>query len=141
MVGTKGPYEGCSATMVDVSSYDFTPMKDETVKLEESLIKFHVDECLEYDITISLTCRIRRVINAKYEKADLNIVMVKKCQHLRPEELYILPNLLSKSEDLFDGTLGTWNTTSIDLELKENTKPVCLRPYTIPRVHKSMFRK
>ena len=34
MVGTKVPYEGCSATMVDVSSYDFTPMTDETVKLE-----------------------------------------------------------------------------------------------------------
>ena len=47
MVGTKVPYEWCSATMVDVSSYEFTPMTDETVKLEESLINFHVDECLE----------------------------------------------------------------------------------------------
>ena len=47
MVGTKVPYEWCSATMVDVSSYKFTPMTDETVKLEESLINFHVDECLE----------------------------------------------------------------------------------------------
>ena len=66
--------------------------------------------------------------------------MVKQCQRLRTEELYILPKGLSKFEDLFNDTLGTWNTTFIDLELKDNTKPVYLRPYTIPRVHKALFR-
>ena len=49
--------------------------------------------------------------------------------------------MLRKFEDLFDGTLGTWNTTPVDLELKDNAKPVCSRPYSVPRVHEAMFMK
>ena len=33
------------------------------------------------------------------------------------------------------------NTTTVDLELRDDTNPVCLRPYPVPRVHKSMFIK
>ena len=29
-----------------------------------------------------------------------------------------------KFEDIFNGTLGTWNTTILELELRENTKLV-----------------
>ena len=42
---------------------------------------------------------------------------------------------------MFDGTLGTWNTTPVEPELKDNANPVCSRTYPVPRVHKSMFRK
>ena len=41
-------------------------------------------------------------------------------------------------EDMFNGTLGTWNTTMLDSELKDNKKPVCLRPYPIARVDKAI---
>ena len=54
---------------------------------------------------------------------------------------YRLLHLLKKFEDLSDGTLGTCKTTMIDLELKDDAKPVCLRPYTIPKLHKAMFKK
>ena len=46
---------------------------------------------------------------------------------------------MKKSEDLFDGTLGTWNTTPVELELKDNAKPMCSRPYPVPKLHKTMF--
>ena len=29
----------------------------------------------------------------------------------------------------------------MDLELKDDGNPVCLRPYPVPRVHEAMFRK
>ena len=42
---------------------------------------------------------------------------------------------------MFDGTLRTWNNTPVDLESKDNTKPVCSRLYPVPRVHKAMPKK
>ena len=41
---------------------------------------------------------------------------------------------------MFDGMLGSWNITLLDLGLKDDAKPVCSRPYPVPRVHKAMFR-
>ena len=67
--------------------------------------------------------------------------MTKRFQHLNTEERDRLIILFRKYEDLFDGTLGTWNTTPVYLELREDVKPVCLQPYPVLRVHKSMFRK
>ena len=32
---------------------------------------------------------------------------------------------MNKFEDLFDVTLGTRNNTPVELELKEDSKPVC----------------
>ena len=50
-------------------------------------------------------------------------------------------NLLRKFEDLFNRTLGTWNTTLVDLESRYDAKPLCLRNDPVTRVHKVMFRK
>ena len=47
-------------------------------------------------------------------------------QGLNSEERYRLLTLLWRLEYLFDGTLGMWSTTLVDLELKDNKKPVCL---------------
>ena len=50
--------------MVDVSNYNFTSMKDKTVKLEESFINTYVDENFESDITISYMHHMHRIIYA-----------------------------------------------------------------------------
>ena len=83
---------------------------------------------------------IQSILDSKYEKADLNTVMSKQCQHLNAAKRYSLITLLNKFEYLFDGTLGTWKTTPVDLKLKYNVDPVCSRPYPVPRVHKAMFK-
>ena len=68
--------------------------------------------------------------------------MTKKYQeHLTATQCNALLQVLKKYEDLFGGTLGTWNTTLVDLELKDNAKPVCSRPYPVPKVHETMFKK
>ena len=50
--------------------------------------------------------------------------MTEQCQKLNPSEQEIPLNILNKFEDLFDGTLGTWNTAQVDLKLKDDAKPV-----------------
>ena len=82
-----------------------------------------------------------RILDAKYEQKDLNKVMTKQCQHLSTEEQEIILSLLRNFEDLFDGIFGTWNTTTVYLELRDGAKPLCSRPYPVPRVHKAMFKK
>ena len=42
---------------------------------------------------------------------------------------------------MFDSNLGTCNTTPLYLQLKDDSNPVCLKPYSVPRLHSSVFRK
>ena len=63
--------------------------------------------------------------------------MDEKYQYLSPSERERHLNLLRKNEDLFDGTLGTWKNARVDLELKDDTIPVCLRTYPVLRIHET----
>jgi hypothetical protein len=76
--------------------------------------------------------RIQDIIEAKYCPADLSKI-VAECTHLEAAEQRQLLRLLQRYEDLFDGTLGTWKTDPIQLELKDpNVKPYHARPYPVP---------
>ena len=58
---------------------------------------------------------------------------MEECKHLSSQEQGQLLALLQKYEDLFDGSLGTWKTDPIDIELKDpNVKPYHARPYPVP---------
>ena len=51
-------------------------------------------------------------------------------------------NLLSKFEHLFDGTLGTWKTNPIELELKnDNEKPYHAKPYPVLHSQEQKLRE
>ena len=84
---------------------------------------------------------MHRILDTKYTKANHNKVMNKQYQHLNDEERKRLLILLRNFEDLFSGKLGMCNTTPVDLELKYDVNPVFLRPYPVPRIPKSIFRK
>ena len=60
---------------------------------------------------------MRRILGAKYEKADFKNVVTKQFQHLSTKEIERLLTLLMIFEYLFNGTLGRWNTTLEYLEL------------------------
>ena len=142
IIGGEVPYKGCSAPMVELSNYEFKYITYITVKLEESFIKWYVDEEFKYDNAIKSTCRMRRILYMNHKKVELYEVTTKKCQkHLTATERHALLQLLKKFKDLFDGTLCTCNTTPVDLELKDDAKPVCLQPYPVPKVPKTMFKK
>ena len=86
ILGGDGPFKSCSAPMVYVSTYEFKPLTDNKVKPEESFINVYTDKYLESEGKISSTRRIRRILDARYEKDDLNKVVYEQCQRLNPNK-------------------------------------------------------
>ena len=52
----------------------------------------------------------------------------------------MLQNLLKQFENLFDGTLGKWNTSPVVIEMKPGAKPCYSRSYSVPRINKQTFK-
>ena len=100
--------------MVDVINYYFKSITDKTVKLEESFVNSYFHECLGYKSVINSTRRMRIILDAKYNRADLNKVTTEKFQHLTATKIHRILHLLNEFEDLFNGTLGMWETTPVD---------------------------
>ena len=111
-------WEGSSIPMGDPSLF-----KHKTIKQLE-LETFQQDQ-VEEDF-------IQRMTEEKYSPADLK-KEVEKCSHLTSKEKSQLLNLLRKYNSLFDGSLGTWKTTPVELELQEGAKPYHGRPYPVPK--------
>ena len=85
--------------------------------------------------------RIQAIIDQKYSQADINQV-VSGCQLLTPEQKDKLLALLKKFEPVFDGSLGTWKTEPVDLELKDpDCKPYHTRPYPVPQSQYQKLRE
>ena len=63
-----------------------------------------------------------------------------QCQHPTEAQCNELLKLSQKYEEFFDGTLGNWKKYPLYFELKEDTDPIFLRPYPVPKVHKEMFK-
>ncbi len=97
---------------------------------------FHIDDTAPVQ---DASTRIKSILDAKYEKADLALI-TKSCTHLKEEEQKKLHQLLSKYEDLFDGTLGHWKNSEYEIELKENVKPHHSCAYSIPKIHERTLR-
>ncbi len=61
------------------------------------------------------TQRVVHILDTKYEKADLQSVVSANCTHLSLPNQNKLLELLTEYEELFDGTLGDWNTEPVSL--------------------------
>ena len=72
--------------------------------------------------TAKATQPVIHIFDVIYEKADLQSVVDTNCPHLSLPDQNKLLDLLTKYEDLFDCTLGDWNTKPVSFELKEDTK-------------------
>ncbi len=60
--------------------------------------------------TLDATQWIVKILDAKYEKADLDAVVADNCKHLSAPDQEKLLKLLTKFKNLFDGTLHDWDT-------------------------------
>ena len=61
--------------MSDLINYDFKSLTEKIVKPKESFINFYIDKCLESEISMSSTRRMRKILYAIYKKVDLKKVM------------------------------------------------------------------
>ncbi len=64
------------------------------------------------------------MLDAKYEKVNIDDVISENCQHLTLDQQRDLHGLLSKYRKLFDGTLGSYPGEPMHIELEEGEQPV-----------------
>ena len=97
-------------------------------------------EHLEPDSTKEATKRVIKILDARYEKANLDQV-ANAAEHLTSQQREQLLKLLRQYEDLFDGTLGEWNTQPVDFDLLPDAKPYHGKPFPVPKVHLDTLKK
>ncbi len=66
---------------------------------------------------------VTRILDTKYQKADLQAIVEDKCTHLSADHQKKLLQLLQKYESLINGTLGDWKTKPVSFQLKEEYHP------------------
>ena len=88
---------------------------------------------LEPISTREATKRTIEILDANYEKANLPEVVKDTCGHLSSIEQKQLLLLLTKYEDLFDGTLGDFDTDPVKFNLQLGAKPYHGKPYPVPQ--------
>ena len=88
----------------------------------------------------SETKRIKKILDANYEKADLNKI-VDDLKYLDKNKQSKLLKLLKKYEPMFDGALGKYTGSTYKIELKDNIKPYHAKPFPIPKVHEPTLKK
>ena len=70
-------------------------------------------------------------------KTDLNAVVTETCNYLSVPDQEKFLKLLTKFQDLFDGTLGDSDTQHLSLVLKEGAKSYHGRPFPTSKPTKS----
>ena len=107
------------------------PMRSIDLLTQKTAYDQAIEDLYESEIVQDSTERIKRILDAHYEKADLD-KLTASYTHLQETERNELNQLLKKYEYLFDGTLGKWKTEPIDIELKENVNPYHAKPFPVP---------
>jgi hypothetical protein len=91
--------------------------------------------------TRSAAKHVVKILDAKYEKANIPAIARENCSCLKASDREKLLSMLLKFELLFDGTLGDWNLLPVSFELKESMKPYHGRHYPIPHKHRAVLMK
>ena len=98
---------------------------------------YHIDET---DAVQETTNRVKRILDANYEAIDIE-QHCREQTHLSEAERKKLEQLLRKHEKLFDGNLGVWQGTEVNLELKPGAEPYHAKAFPVPKIHDSTLRK
>ena len=78
--------------------------------------------------------RLVKILDSTYAKADLEQLVANSTQ-LNDGDRTQLIILLKDSEYLFGGTLGAWDTESVNLELNPDYKPFFCKYCPVPRIN------
>ena len=108
-------------------------------ELDKQNINEIVEQCYQSVHLNEISRRTMEILDAKYEKANLSTV-VSACEYLNRQEKAALLRLLLRHEDLFDGSLGTWNGPEVHIKLKRDAIPQFSRPFPVPQVHEKTFK-
>jgi hypothetical protein len=86
--------------------------------------------------TKNATKGVVEILDAKYEKVDLQAEVDATGPHLSLQDKNNLLELLKEFEELFDGTRGDWKTEPVSFDLKDGAETYHGRPYPVPNIRK-----
>ncbi len=133
--------------------------KEKTIQISKILLPMRIIASLQFKSSItralgyyiclaqepisthSTTKRMVKILDARYEKADLPAILRANCFQLQASDREKLLSVLLKIELLFNGTLGDWNLPLVSFKLKEGMKPYHGRPCPIPHKHTAILMK
>ena len=87
-----------------------------------------------------LQCYATHILDARYEFTDVKDV-IDQLTHLNTQQKADLLQVSMENAQMFNGTLGIYPHKKVHLELDPNAKPVHARPYPVPCIHLSTFKK
>jgi hypothetical protein len=105
--------------------------------MEDSYFIQYEDELLGQDW---LQLYATEILDAKYEWTDVRDV-VDAQHHLTARQKCDLLTILKRHQKLFDGSLGVYPHKKVHIEIDPTSKPVHARPYPVPRIHLSTFKR
>jgi hypothetical protein len=105
------------------------------------VLKLSHSLAMEPHSTKDATKCVKRILDAKYQKADLQSIGRDNCKHLSANQQKKLLQLLKKYESLFDGTLGDSKTKPVSFQLKEGVSPYHGQAFPVPKIHKDTVMK
>ena len=122
----------------EVPMRDYKKLKRWNLSAHE--LQVIIQEMQEPVITKEATDRMIKILDSKYDKANLKCVVdgAKHLSEIQKQQLY---KLLTKYQEVFDGTLGEWKTTPVQFELREGATPHSQRHYSVPHLYKETFKK
>ena len=85
------------------------------------------------------TKTIKKTLDANYEEANLKNI-VNNLKYLNNDKQSSILKLLTKHEEMFDGTLGNYTVLENKFELLEGAKPYHAKPFSIPKIHEETLK-
>jgi hypothetical protein len=116
------------------------PMKSDDELKNTNVLYNTYREAVEPSSTKAETERVTKILDAKYEKADLPKVVEENCSHLSDAQQNALLKLLQRHEEIFEGKLGEWKGEYVHFDLKPDAKPWRGRPFQVPRIHRDTIK-
>ncbi len=101
------------------------------------MLKLNHSLAMEPQSTQDATKRVTRILDTKYQKADLQSIVRDICKHLSIDQQKKLLQLLKKYESLFNNTLGDWKTKPVSFQLKEGVSPYHGQAFPVPKSTKT----
>jgi hypothetical protein len=87
------------------------------------VLRLNYSLAMEPQSTQDSTKHVMQILDAKYQKVDLQAIFRDNCKHLSTNQQKKLLQLVKKYESLFDSTLDDWKTKPVSFQLKEGVSP------------------
>ena len=149
IIGIKTLYElgiilDCKNKIITIDEISL-PMRNIDSLLTKSKVKralvSHSVLSQEPQSTEEATQRVVKILDAKYEKADIQAIVKDNCTHLNPKHKRLLLEVIKRFETILEGTLGDWKTKPVSLQVRPESTPYHGRAFPVPKIHQVVLKK